>query len=230
LSGVPRSAFDVHRTRRSLSCHVIPSEVEGSRRETFKATSRGHSPTPPFSAFPHFSFQLFFKTGITASMKALTLFLLLLSTVFVLADPSASPSATAPDSDALKQLLKEFLDGAGRNDLAVHERFWADELIYTRSAGQRLSKADILRDTKAEAAAPKKPDEGVITYGAEDVRVLQYGNVAIVAFRLVATTKKESTTEITNYFNTGTFVKRDNKWQAVAWQATKIPAEPKPKK
>ena len=161
-------------------------------------------------------------------MKVQSLFVLLLSTTLVLADPSASPSATAPDGDALKQLLKEFLDGAGRNDVAVHERFWADELIYTRSAGQRLSKADILRDIKAEAAAPKKP--GVTTYSAEDIRVLQYGDTAVVAFRLVATTKKESTTEVTNYFNTGTFVKRDNKWQAVAWQATKIPAENESKK
>ena len=163
-------------------------------------------------------------------MKALTLFVLLLSTILVLADPSASPSATAPDGDALKQLLKEFLDGAGRNDLAVHERFWADELIYTRSAGQRLSKAEILREIKAEAAAPKKPDQGETTYSAEDVRVMQYGNTAVVAFRLVATTKKESATEVTNYFNTGTFVKRDNKGQAVAWQATKIPADQEPKK
>ena len=132
------------------------------------------------------------KTGITALMKVLTLFVLLLSTILVLANPSASPSATAPDGDALKQLLKEFLDGAGRNDLAVHERFWADELIYTRSAGQRLSKADILRDIKAEAAAPKKPDVGVTTYNAEDVRVLQYDNTAVVAFRMVATTKKRA--------------------------------------
>jgi len=163
-------------------------------------------------------------------MKSLTLFVLSLSTILVFGDPSASPSATAPDAAALKQLLKEFLDGAGRNDVAVHERFWADELIYTRSAGQRLSKADILRGTKAEAAAPKKPDEGVTTYSGEDIRVLQYGNTAVVAFRLVATTKKESTTEVTSYFNTGTFVKRGNKWQAVAWQATKIPTEPEPKK
>jgi Domain of unknown function (DUF4440) len=162
-------------------------------------------------------------------MKALTLFVFLVSTILVLADPSASPSAAAPDADALKQLLKEFLDGAGRNNVSVHERFWADELIYTRSAGQRISKADILRDTKAEAVSPKK-EEGGTTYGAEDIRVLQYGDTAVVAFRLVATTKKESATEVTNYFNTGTFVKRDNKWQAVAWQATKIPAEQDAKK
>jgi hypothetical protein len=28
-----------------------------------------------------------------------------------------------------------------------------------------------------------------------------------------------------NYFNTGTFLKRGGKWQAVGWQATRIPAE-----
>jgi hypothetical protein len=38
-----------------------------------------------------------------------------------------------------------------------------------------------------------------------------------VAFRLVTATQQ--------YFNTGTFVKREGRWQAVAWQATKIPAD-----
>jgi len=162
-------------------------------------------------------------------MKLLSLSVFLLCPLIAFADPSASP-ANAADADALKQLLKEFLDGAGRNDAAVHERFWADEVIYTRSAGVRLGKADILRDVKAETTAPKKPEEGTTTYGAEDIRILQYGTTAVVAFRLVATTKKENTTEVSNYFNTGTFVKRDNKWQAVAWQATKIPAESEQKK
>jgi hypothetical protein len=27
------------------------------------------------------------------------------------------------------------------------------------------------------------------------------------------------------YFNTGTFRKRDGEWRAVAWQATRIPSE-----
>ncbi len=159
-------------------------------------------------------------------MKLTLLLILIASPVLVLAEPAPS----APDAATLTQLLKEFLNGAAHNDLAVHERFWADELIYTRSAGQRLSKADILRDMKAEAAAPKKPDEGTTTYGAEDIHILQYGATAVVAFRLVATTTKGDKTEVSNYFNTGTFVKKDNKWQAVAWQATKIPGESEPKK
>ena len=151
-------------------------------------------------------------------MKTATLSLLLIFSSFAFADPSP-----APDAAALTKLLNEFLDGASRNDVAVHERFWADELIYTRSAGQRLGREDILRDVKAEAAAPKKPDAETTKFSAEDVRILQYGTTAVVAFRLVGTTAKSGKNEVSTYFNTGTFVKREGKWQAVAWQATKIP-------
>jgi hypothetical protein len=41
---------------------------------------------------------------------------------------------------------------------------------------------------------------------------------------LVGTTTKGDKTETTDYFNTGTFIKRDGKWQVVAWQATKTPS------
>ena len=129
----------------------------------------------------------------------------------------------APDAAELTGLLKEFLAGAGRNDVAMHELFWADELIYTSSSGQRIGKADILRDVRAEAAVTPKPNDPVTTYGAEEIRIKQYGTTAIVAFRLVGTTEKDGTKEIKNYLNTGTFLKRDGKWQAVSWQATALP-------
>ena len=157
-------------------------------------------------------------------MKAL---LLLLIGVLACGIPASAEPAPAPDTPALTQLLNEFLDGASRNDVAVHERFWADELIYTRSAGQRVSKADVLRSVKEDAATPKTADAETSKFSAEDVRVLQYGTTAVVAFRLVGTTTKADKTEVSNYLNTGTFVKRDGKWQAVAWQATKVPEEKK---
>ena len=157
-------------------------------------------------------------------MKTATLSLLLIFSSFVFADPPP-----APDAPALTKLLNEFLDGASHNDIAVHEKFWADELIYNRSAGQRLGKSDILDSAKAEAAVPKKPDSETTKFSAEDVRILQYGTTAVVAFRLVGTTAKPAgQNEVLNYFNTGTFVKRDGKWQAVAWQATKIPEHKNP--
>ena len=127
---------------------------------------------------------------------------------------------TAPDAAELTTLLKSFLDGASRNDAAMHDRFWAEDLIYTTSSGRRKGKADIMRDLRS-APAPKPGDPATI-YIAQDIRIQQYGTTAIVAFRLVGTSKKEGKTEVANYLNTGTFLKRNGKWQVVSWQATKM--------
>jgi len=128
---------------------------------------------------------------------------------------------TAPDAAELTKLLKDFLDGASRNDAAMHDSFWADDLIYTGSSGRRIAKADIMRDARS-APAPK-PGDPATAYSAEDIRIQQYGTTAIVAFRLVGTTRVEGKTETSNYLNTGTFLKRNDKWQVVAWQSTRMP-------
>jgi hypothetical protein len=127
----------------------------------------------------------------------------------------------APDAAALKGLLNEFLAGASRNDAAVHERFWAEDLIYTGSSGRRVGKADIMRDVRS-APAPK-PGDPTTLYAAEDVRIQQYGDTAVVAFRLVATTERGGKTEVASFLNSGTFLRRNGKWQVVSWQATRLP-------
>ncbi len=129
---------------------------------------------------------------------------------------------TAPDAAELTKLLKDFLAGAGRNDTAMHERFWADDLIYTASTGRRKGKADILRELREEA--PPKPGDETAVYTAEEIRIQQYGDTAIVAFRLVSTSsEKDGTKKVANYLNSGTFLKRNGKWQVVNWQATIVP-------
>jgi hypothetical protein len=138
-------------------------------------------------------------------------------TMLLLAAAGAWAQA-APDAAELTRLLNEFLAGAGRNDAAVHERFWADDLIYTGSSGRRVGKADIMR-----AAPAPKPDDPATVYTAEDVRIQQYGDTAVVAFRLVGTTRRGATTEVLKFLNTGTFLRRQGKWQAVSWQATRLP-------
>lgn len=140
--------------------------------------------------------------------------------------PASNPTAAvpaAPDSAELTRLLNDFLAAASRNDPAMHERFWADDLIYTGSSGRRLGKADILREVRSEG--PSKAGEESTDYSAEDIRIQEYGTTAIVAFRLVARTQKGDQTETANYLNSGTFLKRDGKWQVVNWQATKVPAD-----
>src|SRR6267143_496507 len=128
---------------------------------------------------------------------------------------------TAPETAELTRLLQEFLAGASRNDAAVHDRFWSEDLIYTRSSGRRIGKADVMHDV--HSAPARKPGDPTTTYSAEDIRILQYGNVAVVAFRLVGTTENGGRSQATNYLNTGTFLKRHGQWRAVSWQATRMP-------
>lgn len=145
----------------------------------------------------------------------------LISTVVITVVFSITAFAqTAPDAAELTKLLNDFLAGAGRNDVDVHERFWADDLIYTGAAGRRVGKADIMKDLRTP---PAQASNERITYSAEDVRIQQYGATAIVAFRLVAKVERGDRTDVSRYFNTGTFLKRDGKWQVVSWQATRLP-------
>lgn len=132
----------------------------------------------------------------------------------------------APDGPELTRLVNEFLVAAGRNDASAHDRFWADDLIYTRGAGVRLGKAELM--TGVRSSTPLKPNEQPpAVFSAEDIRVQQYGNVAVVAYRLVAKTERDGKPVVASYFNTDVFVKRDSKWQVVSHQVTPIP-EPKP--
>jgi ketosteroid isomerase-like protein len=133
----------------------------------------------------------------------------------------AQTSPVAPDAAALTKLLNEFLAGASRNDAAIHDKFWAEDLIYTGSAGARHGKAELMKDVRSDPAP--KPGDPKTIFTAEDIRIRQYGNTAIVAFRLVGTTDDDGVTTVAKFFNTGTFLKRKGKWQAASWQATRIP-------
>ena len=136
--------------------------------------------------------------------KALLLGALLVSPGVVFADDKAE----------LTVLLDEFLAGASRNDANVHNKYWAEELIYTSSGGTRFGKAELMQGVTSRGML--KPDEIETVYSSEDVRIMQYGNTAVVAFVLVG----RSGADTKRYLNSGTFVRKNGQWQAVNWQAT----------
>ena len=122
--------------------------------------------------------------------------------------------ATADDKAELTALLSEFLDGATRNDAAIHNKYWADELIYTSSGGTRFGKAELMQGVTSRGML--KADDIDTVYSSEDVRIMQYGDTAVVAFVLVGRSGKDTK----RYLNSGTFVRKNGQWQAVNWQAT----------
>lgn len=164
------------------------------------------------------------------SCRCLLLLCLLFSPALALADQAA-------EEGRLLSLLDEFLAGASVGDASMHDRFWASDLIYTSSSGARYGKAEImlgLTGGSDDAGQDESVEEVTAPrYWAEDQQVMVMGDTAVVAFRLVGETPQDGgAAPVTQYyFNTGTFRLRDGSWQAVAWQATRIPedsADPTP--
>jgi ketosteroid isomerase-like protein len=134
-----------------------------------------------------------------------------------------APTWAASEDEVLIALLDEFLAGASSNDIAAHQRFWSDDLVYTSSAGERHGKAEIINSMQQDSA--EDSTEPTMVYGREALLVRVYGDTAVVTFRLTGTSQSE-TPVVSRYYNTGTFLKRDGEWRVIAWQATKIPDQP----
>ena len=128
-------------------------------------------------------------------------------------------SAQTKATEDVTALLHEFILNAGNGDRAIFDKFFADDVIYTRATGAVITKASIMEGLGKPAPA----SEGKSSYSAEDVTVHEYGDTVIVAFRLVERTEHaDGKVETSHYRNTGTFLRRNGRWQVVAWQATKI--------
>ena len=127
--------------------------------------------------------------------------------------------AHAGDKEEIAAMLHDFLANADKQE--AHATFWAEDLVYTSSRGTRTDKAAIMAGFEQSNGQESEPDTPPMVFTGEDVDIRLYNESAVVAFKLVGTPGDGS--EPLYYFNTGTLLKRDGKWQVVAWQATRIP-------
>jgi ketosteroid isomerase-like protein len=137
-------------------------------------------------------------------------------------EPSQTAAVVKTEDTAvtkeLTQLVRDFLGNVPKGDKKVFDSFFADDVIYTRSAGVTVDKAEILRNVDVRAVS-----EPQATYEADGFTVHPYGDTAVVNFRLVMHNVNQGKAETVYFRNTGTFLKRNGRWQAVAWQATRVP-------
>ncbi len=139
--------------------------------------------------------------------------------------PSAPSSATvsARSNDAvivgqLTEMVRNFLADVPKGDRKVFDSFFADDVIYTRATGVTVDKAEILKNIEVRAV-----NEPQATFEADGFTVHPYGDTAVVNFRLVMHNVTNGKSETVYFRNTGTFLKRNGKWQVIAWQATRVP-------
>jgi hypothetical protein len=134
---------------------------------------------------------------------------------------AATANVSSKDSTLtgqLTQMVRSFLADVPKGDKKVFDAFFADDVIYTRAAGVTVNKAEILKQIDVRAAF-----EPQATFDADDFTVHAYSDSAVVNFRLAIHNVANGKTETAYFRNTGTFLKRDGRWQVVAWQATRVP-------
>lgn len=103
-----------------------------------------------------------------------------------------------------------------RGDVAALDQILSDDLSYTHATGVFETKAEFLGKMKSgqlkyEAFAP------------EDIRVRVYGTTGVVTgvARVKVHVKGEPLSFRLRF--TDVYVKKDNRWEMVAWQATRLP-------
>ncbi|GAA5033820.1 hypothetical protein GCM10011506_26590 [Marivirga lumbricoides] len=138
-------------------------------------------------------------------------YIFLLSTLFSL---NFTLYAQNSEKEVITALLNDFLKNV--DDANTHDRFWAEDLIYTSSAGKRFGKPTIMQGFKnseeANSDAPKT------SYLAEEIQIKVVNDVAILTFKLIAKSEGE---QVDTYFNSGVFQKKEGAWKVINWQATR---------
>jgi len=94
-------------------------------------------------------------TKILVSMVAGLLLLLPLAHPPAMSNQSPAPSTTARE---LTDMLNQFLADVPKNNPASYDRFFADDVIYTRNTGALTTKADIIKGVSASSGRPPRTE------------------------------------------------------------------------
>jgi ketosteroid isomerase-like protein len=120
------------------------------------------------------------------------------------------------DIQALKDIQEELAAAWIARDRATLERLIAPEWFVTHVAGQRLTRADVLRDML------ESPSTRIDSMDADDVEVRLFGDVAVVTGRTHARGVQAGAAFDISLRFTDVFVRRSDQWQAVVSQATAL--------
>jgi ketosteroid isomerase-like protein len=135
--------------------------------------------------------------------------------------PSRGTQTVSAASREITGMLNQFLQDAAKSDTAGFGRFFADDVLYTRSGGAVVTRSELIKIVDAQRLQPNSSR----TLSAEDITIHEYGDTAVAAFRVVSVEKDAGgkAPTVTKYRNTSTFLRRNGRWQVIAWQSTRMP-------
>lgn len=124
---------------------------------------------------------------------------------------------TTAEEAEVRQIEGRRFEAIVRCDFAEIDRILADDLTYTHSSGRLETKAQFLAALQSglrfEAIEP------------EEVLVRVYGDAGLVTGRAqMRVRSQDRQTSFAVRFTT-VYVKRQGRWQMVAWQSTRLPEQ-----
>ena len=131
------------------------------------------------------------------------------------AKKAAAPAAAASAEDEIKKLEKDRAAAAVKADTAFLEKYTADDYTFINRRGQ-------LADRTQTMSSLKSGDIKLTANDVSDLKVRVYGNTAVVTGRtdIKGTMGGKDATGPVMF--TRVYVKKDGRWQAVAFQQTPI--------
>ena len=127
-----------------------------------------------------------------------------------------SESKGAPSKRSVERLLieleRQLSDALVREDAAVLDRLWSNELVFTFPDGKVSNKAQRLAGQKPAA----QPSQSESATNNDDVRVYLYGNTAVVTVLSTWRGKANNQAYSSQFQATHVWVKQQGRWQLVA--------------
>lgn len=128
------------------------------------------------------------------------------------------PGKDEKDKQELLRLDREWGEVVLRGDVATFDRIASEDHISTHSNGRIVTKAE----EKAYLAKVSPSHPKIASIKTVDVDVRVYGDAAVIIGRIIEQIRDGGERQ---YRYTTTWVKRQNRWQVVAEQHTRIPEQ-----
>ncbi len=124
-----------------------------------------------------------------------------------------------PDTGDEQELLgmeREFGDHITHRNIGAMDRLLAEDFVGINNLGQELTKAQVLADFSSS-------DYDIDLLVNEDIRVRVFGNAAVATARGRVKGRYKGRDASGQFRYTRVWIKRHDRWQAVAAQSTSLP-------
>ena len=132
----------------------------------------------------------------------------------------------SPEAGRASQIERQLIDVERQRfaamvaaNVGTLERLLADELTYTHTTGTTDTKAELLASLSSGALK-------YLSIEPEEMRARPYDEVGVVTGRAAMKVRTGGQELAFRIAFTDVYVRRDGRWQMVAWQSTRLPERP----